>query len=73
MSDTPFANIEEASKHFAVSVATLRKWLRNGTIPKHTYIKVGNTYRFSLRELETALLNAPKAPVQLELDLGDRE
>lgn len=73
MTETPFANIEEVASHFAVSVATLRKWLRNGTIPKHTYLKVGNTYRFSLRELEVALLNAPKEPVQLELDLGDRE
>lgn len=70
---TPFATIEEVAKYFVVSVATVRTWLRNGTIPKHTYLKVGNTYRFNLPDVAAALVNAPKAPVQLELDLGDKE
>lgn len=68
---TPFATIEEVAKYFVVSVATVRTWLRNGTIPKHTYLKVGNTYRFNLPDVAAALVNAPKAPVQLELDLGN--
>lgn len=71
MTDTPFVTIEKVAEHFLVSVATVRTWLRNGTIPKHTYLKVGNTYRFNLPELAAALVNAPKAPVQLELDLGN--
>ena len=68
---TPFATIEEVAKYFVVSVATVRTWLRNGTIPKHTYLKVGNTYRFKLPDVAAALVNAPKEPVQLELDLGN--
>jgi hypothetical protein len=63
---TPFATIEEVAKYFVV-----RTWLRNGTIPKHTYLKVGNTYRFNLPDVAAALVNAPKEPVQLELDLGN--
>jgi hypothetical protein len=42
--------------------------LRNGTIPKHTYLKVGNTYRFNLPDVAAALVNAPKEPVQLEMN-----
>ena len=68
---TPFATIEEVAKYFVVSVATVRTWLRNGTIPKHTYLKVGNTYRFNLPDVAAALVNAPNEPVQLELDLDN--
>ena len=71
MADTPFATIEDVAKYFVVSVATVRTWLRNGTIPKHTYLKVGNTYRFNLPEVADALVNAPKEPVQLELTLDN--
>jgi len=68
MADTPFATIEEVAKYFVVSVATVRTWLRTGTIPKHTYLKVGNTYRFNLPDVAAALVNAPKEPVQLEMN-----
>ena len=71
MTETPFATIEEVAKYFVVSVATVRTWLRNGTIPKHTYLKVGNTYRFSLPDVATALVSAPKAPVQLEMNFDN--
>jgi excisionase family DNA binding protein len=71
MTETPFATIEEVAKYFVVSVATVRTWLRNGTIPKHTYLKVGNTYRFNLPDVATALVSAPKAPVQLEMNFDN--
>lgn len=51
----PFVPIEELSKHFTVSVSTIRAWVRQGHIPKDTYIKVGNTYRFSVDAVSTAL------------------
>jgi excisionase family DNA binding protein len=71
--ETPFVTIEVVAKRFIVSVATVRTWVKTGAIPKHTYLKIGNTYRFNLPEVETALTSGHKEPVQLELDLGDRE
>jgi len=80
----PFVPIEELAKHFTVSISTVRAWVRQGLIPKETYIKVGNTYRFSISKVVESLTAAPKdepekpepiavdanAPVQLELDLN---
>lgn len=51
----PFVPIEDLSKHFSVSVSTIRGWVRKGHIPKNTYIKVGNTYRFSIEDVSNAL------------------
>jgi hypothetical protein len=80
----PFVPIEDLAKHFTVSISTVRAWVRQGLIPKETYIKVGNTYRFNVSKVVEALTSAPKpepekiepkpeepdAPVQLELDLN---
>lgn len=81
----PFVPIEDLAKHFTVSVSTVRAWVRQDLIPKDTYIKVGNTYRFSVSKVVNALTAAPKdepkepvpeaatpqpEPVQLELDLN---
>lgn len=67
----PFVPIEELAKHFSVSISTVRAWLRQGLIPAHTYIKLGNTYRFSVSKVVDALTTrneqepAPKVqPVQ---------
>ena len=51
----PFVPIEDLSKHLSVSVSTIRAWVRRGHIPKDTYIKVGNTYRFSIEGVSIAL------------------
>ena len=51
----PFVQIEELAKHFAVSISTIRAWVRQGHIPKTTYIKVGNTYRFDKTSATEAL------------------
>lgn len=79
----PFVPIEDLAKHFTVSVSTVRAWVRQGLIPADTYIKAGNTYRFSVSKVVNALTAAPKdepvkpepveephLPVQLELDLN---
>ena len=72
--ETPFVLIEDVAKHFVVSVSTLRTWIKNGTIPKSTYIKIGHTYRFNLPEVVAALTSVPKEPEQLEFDFeGDNE
>lgn len=80
----PFVPIEELAKHFTVSISTVRAWVRQGLIPPETYIKIGNTYRFSISKVVAALTKTPKddvevpvkvevlnAPIQLELDLND--
>jgi len=56
----PFVPIEELAKHFAVSVSTVRAWIRQGHIPKHAYLKIGNTYRFSISKVVAALSHTPK-------------
>lgn len=70
---TPYVLIEDVAKHFIVSVSTVRTWVRNGTIPKDTYIKVGHTYRFNLPDVVAALTAVPKEPEQLEFDFGNQE
>ena len=83
MISEPFVQIEELAKHFTVSVSTVRAWVRQGHIPKDTYLKIGNTYRFNVSKVVHALSNTPKdepevpkaeapvtatpVPVQLEL------
>lgn len=72
----PFVPIEDVAKHFAVSISTIRAWLRQGHIPKHTYVKIGNTYRFKLPAVDEALTTKAKkeahavsTETQLEFDL----
>ena len=61
MMNGPFVPIEDLSKHFSVSVSTIRAWVRQGHIPKDTYIKVGNTYRFSVADVSVALTKKDNA------------
>ena len=76
---SPYVPIEDVAKYFAVSISTIRAWIRQGIIPKDTYIKVGATYRFNLLDVENVLTNKVKeadatesdcAPIQLELDFN---
>jgi len=61
----PYVPIEDVAKHFSVSVSTVRSWLRQGRVPKNSYIEVGNTRRFSIAALASGLApkTADKAPV----------
>lgn len=75
-----FVPIEDVARHFCVSISTIRAWVRQHRIPHDTYIKVGNTYRFSIPRVEDALLsmgatsvketNNEEDDAQLELDFG---
>lgn len=80
MSQEPFVPIETLAKHFAVSVSTIRAWLRQGYIPSDTYVKIGNTYRFNVSAVVQALSAKPKndvkmiepenaEPIQVQLEL----
>ena len=51
----PYVPIEDAGKHFSVSISTVRAWVRQKHIPEDTYVKIGNTYRFRVGEVATAL------------------
>lgn len=64
-STSPYVPIEDVAKYFSVSVSTIRAWVRQGYIPKATYIKVGNTYRFHIDAVVEHLTNAvpSEAPV----------
>jgi len=62
MSNERFVPIEELAKHFTVSVSTIRSWVRQGHIPADTYIKVGNTYRFSVSSVSNALTSVEPEP-----------
>lgn len=55
--EAPYVPIEDVAKHLSVSVSTIRAWVRQGYIPKATYIKVGNTYRFRLAAVVDHLTN----------------
>ena len=60
----PLVPIEDVAKHFAVSVSTIRAWLRQGLIPQDSYVKISGTYRFSIPRMLNGLLNEPKDDVQ---------
>ena len=49
-----FVPIEDVAKHFAVSVSTVRAWIRQDLVPA---LKIGGVYRFKLSELEQTLRN----------------
>ena len=74
----PLIPIEDVAKHFTVSVSTIRAWLRQGYIPRGTYMKLGNTYRFQLSKVVEALTKTEKSDaavkadaVQMELDFAN--
>lgn len=51
----PYVNIEELSRYLGVTITTLRSWVRTGAIPRETYIRAGQTYRFHLADVEAHL------------------
>lgn len=75
--------IEELADFLKVSKATIRAWVRNGTMPKDCYIRAGSrTYRFDKDEVRKAFAPEPDeqeddassdAPEQLEFDFEEPE
>lgn len=56
MSDTKYyLPIDALADTLSVKVNTIRTWVRQGFIPKSTYIKVANTYRFNVPQVIEAL------------------
>lgn len=52
MNEEPYVGIKDVAKHFAVSVTTVRAWIRDNLIPAP---KMGGQYRFKLSAVEAAL------------------
>lgn len=52
MVEESYVPIEGLAKHFAVSVSTVRAWIRQDLIPA---LKLGGVYRFKISEVEQAL------------------
>jgi|TARA_R110000824_G_scaffold399928_1_gene606363 uncharacterized protein YjcR len=52
-----FVQIEAVAEHFAVSVSTIRSWIRSRAISHDAFIKVGPTYRFRITDVEMSLLS----------------
>jgi excisionase family DNA binding protein len=73
MMSVPYVPIEQVAKHFTVSLSTIRAWVRQGKIPSNTYIKVGNTYRFRVADVESALVGSPKEAALVDEELGEFE
>ena len=82
----PFVPIDDVARHFSVSVSTVRAWVKQNRIPRDTFIKLGNTYRFQISAVTEALTSAnvhdlpdeqepdePEDSPQMELDLGEPE
>ena len=60
-----YVKIGDVAKEYSVSISTVRKWLREDKIPRHTYIKAGRTYRFNLDTLTDAVRGG--SPLQVDL------
>jgi excisionase family DNA binding protein len=73
MMSVPYVPIEQVAKHFTVSLSTIRAWVRQGKIPSNTYIKVGNTYRFRVADVENALVGSPNEASSFDEELGEFE
>jgi len=54
----PFVPIEVLAKHFAVSISTVRAWIRQGYISRDSYINVGTTYRFLISKAQESVMQA---------------
>lgn len=64
--------VEEVADALGVKPTTIQGWVRNGNIPRNTYLKVGKTYRFDLKAVLSALRNeAPKASKESGVTTGD--
>ena len=66
---TQFVAVEDLANHLAVSVSTIRAWVRQGHIPNDTYININNVYRFDKQAVSDALLK--KTTIRSVVDSTD--
>lgn len=71
--EEPFVSINEVAQHFSISKSTVRSWVRSGRIPRDTYFKLGNTYRFRLGAITEALLENQQPVPDPDDEEGDMD
>jgi len=72
MDNPRYVPIEDVAKYFSVSISTIRAWVRQNQIPKDTYIKVGNTYRFCVDDVADALTKKKDSNAEHEEEFHDK-
>jgi len=72
MDNPRYVPIEDVAKYFSVSISTIRAWVRQNQIPKDTYIKVGNTYRFCVDDVADALTRAKDTEEEVREEFQDK-
>jgi excisionase family DNA binding protein len=66
MLDESYVSIGDLAKHFAVSISTVRVWIRTNRIPA---FKLGGVYRFKLSEVEAALRGTRRVKEEPKVDV----
>ena len=64
MMNDQYVSIEDVAKYYSVSVSTIRTWIRTGKLTPNDFLKLGNTYRFKIADVDAALrrVSADEAP-----------
>ena len=55
VSNKPYVEVNDVAKYFSVSAATVRMWVHKKYIPRSSYIKAGETYRYNIALIEAHL------------------
>ena len=75
MNDNTYVSIEDVAKYYSVSVSTIRTWIRTGKLTTTDFLKLGNTYRFKIADVDAALrrvsADATPEPVAPAADTPD--
>ena len=50
-----YVSIDDVAKYYSVSVSTVRAWIRSGKLTSSDFLKLGNTYRFKIADVDAAL------------------
>lgn len=64
MMNDQYVSIDDVAKYYSVSVSTVRAWIRTGKLTPSDFLKLGNTYRFKIADVDAALRrkSADEAP-----------
>jgi len=68
MMNDQYVSIEDVAKYYSVSVSTVRTWIRTNKLTSTDFLKLGNTYRFKIADVDAALrrVSADEAPAPVE-------
>jgi excisionase family DNA binding protein len=68
MMNDQYVSIEDVAKYYSVSVSTVRTWIRTNKLTSTDFLKLGNTYRFKIADVDAALRrkSADEAPAPAE-------